>query len=306
MPTPLAARNVSHRFGSVVALDDVSINVPAGRAVALVGESGSGKTTLLRCFNRLVEPLSGEVRVGTETFAISPRYRCAGKSDTSSSTAGFSRTGESFGTSRSYRRSARWPTPRLRPRVRSSSWDYQPRLLGIGFRTSFQAASANGWLSRAALAAKPGVILLDEPFGALDAISRADLQEAFDRMRRDLSVTTLLVTHDLAEAGRLADEVVVMRSGADRAAGDDAHADKRANDGVRRATHRARESGSGGSPTMSFAARALLLMCVVTAGSISAQPAPSCKPAGSRRLQAVRRIVPVVRECSLSFSNPEA
>jgi len=63
------------------------------------------------------------------------------------------------------------------------------------------------------IAARPGVILLDEPFGALDAISRADLQESFDAMRHDLSVTTLLVTHDLAEAGRLADEVVVMRAG---------------------------------------------------------------------------------------------
>src|SRR3981081_3461897 len=66
MPTSLAARNVSHRFGNVVALDDVSIDVPAGKAVALVGESGSGKTTLLRCFNRLVEPEHGEVRVGEE------------------------------------------------------------------------------------------------------------------------------------------------------------------------------------------------------------------------------------------------
>ena len=63
------------------------------------------------------------------------------------------------------------------------------------------------------IAARPGVILLDEPFGALDAISRAELQESFDALRRDLSMTTLLVTHDLAEAGRLADEVVVMRAG---------------------------------------------------------------------------------------------
>ena len=63
------------------------------------------------------------------------------------------------------------------------------------------------------IAARPGVILLDEPFGALDAISRSELQEAFDNLRRTLSVTTLLVTHDLAEAARLAEEVVVMRRG---------------------------------------------------------------------------------------------
>src|ERR1700687_203429 len=66
MPTSLAARNVSHHFGSVVALDDVSIDVPAGGATALVGESGSGKTTLLRCFNRLVEPERGHVMVGDQ------------------------------------------------------------------------------------------------------------------------------------------------------------------------------------------------------------------------------------------------
>src|SRR5258706_13489366 len=64
MSTSLAARNVSHHFGNVVALEDVSIEVLPGRATALVGESGSGKTTLLRCFNRLAEPERGEVMVG--------------------------------------------------------------------------------------------------------------------------------------------------------------------------------------------------------------------------------------------------
>src|SRR2546429_6500761 len=64
MPTALSARNVSHRFGNIVALDDVSLDVAAGRATALVGESGSGKTTLLRCFNRLVEPEHGDIFVG--------------------------------------------------------------------------------------------------------------------------------------------------------------------------------------------------------------------------------------------------
>ena len=64
MSISLAARNVSHWFGNVVALDDVSIDVGAGRATALVGESGSGKTTLLRCFNMLVEPERGQIMVG--------------------------------------------------------------------------------------------------------------------------------------------------------------------------------------------------------------------------------------------------
>jgi osmoprotectant transport system ATP-binding protein len=85
------------------------------------------------------------------------------------------------------------------------------------FGSRFPQELSGGQRQRVALArsiaARPDVVLLDEPFGALDAISRADLQEMFDALRRDLSVTTLLVTHDLAEAGRLADEVVVMRKG---------------------------------------------------------------------------------------------
>jgi osmoprotectant transport system ATP-binding protein len=85
------------------------------------------------------------------------------------------------------------------------------------FESRFPHELSGGQRQRVALArsiaARPGVVLLDEPFGALDAISRADLQETFDALRRDLSVTTLLVTHDLAEAGRLADQVVVMRKG---------------------------------------------------------------------------------------------
>src|SRR5438128_8924798 len=73
MPTALAARNVSHRFGNVIALDDVSIDLPAGRATALVGESGSGKTTLLRCFNRLVEPEAGRILIdGADAAQLDP------------------------------------------------------------------------------------------------------------------------------------------------------------------------------------------------------------------------------------------
>lgn len=97
---------------------------------------------------------------------------------------------------------------------------YALELVGLPssqFGSRFPHELSGGQRQRVALArsiaARPGVILLDEPFGALDAISRAELQESFDNLRRDLTVTTLLVTHDLAEAGRLAEEVVVMRKG---------------------------------------------------------------------------------------------
>ena len=213
MPTPLAARNVSHRFGSIVALDDVSIDVPAGRAVALVGESGSGKTTLLRCFNRLVEPLRGEVRVGDEDVRAQPAVLLR---------RGIGYVQQHGGLL------PHWRVLRnvaLVPILRemTDAVDAARRALelvglpALDFGDRFPHELSGGQRQRVALArsiaARPGVILLDEPFGALDAISRAELQESFDAMRRDLSVTTLLVTHDLAEAGRLADEVVVMRAG---------------------------------------------------------------------------------------------
>ncbi|MDP9204924.1 MAG: ATP-binding cassette domain-containing protein [Gemmatimonadota bacterium] len=213
MPTPLAARNVSHRFESVVALDDVTIDVPAGRAVALVGESGSGKTTLLRCFNRLVEPLRGEVRVGDTDVRTQPAVLLR---------RGIGYVQQHGGLLphwRVLRNVALVPVLREIPDAADAARNALD-LVGLPaseFGNRFPHELSGGQRQRVALArsiaARPGVILLDEPFGALDAISRADLQESFDAMRRDLSVTTLLVTHDLAEAGRLADEVVVMRAG---------------------------------------------------------------------------------------------
>ncbi len=213
MPLSLSARNVSHRFGNVIALDDVSLDIPAGRAVALVGESGSGKTTLLRCFNRLVEPLSGEVRVGDKDVRAQPAVLLR---------RGIGYVQQHGGLLphwRVLRNVGLVPILQEMPDATNAAREALD-LVGLpasDFGNRFPHELSGGQRQRAALArsiaAHPGVILLDEPFGALDAISRADLQESFDAMRRDLSVTTLLVTHDLAEAGRLADEVVVMRAG---------------------------------------------------------------------------------------------
>jgi osmoprotectant transport system ATP-binding protein len=213
MPISLAARNVSHRFGNVVALDDVSIDVPEGRATALVGESGSGKTTLLRCFNRLIEPERGQVMVGeNDVRTQSPVFLRRG--------IGYvQQHGGLLPHWRVLRNVELVPTLQHMP----DSADAARRALELvglpaaQFGSRFPHELSGGQRQRVALArsiaARPGVILLDEPFGALDAISRSELQESFDRLRHDLTVTTLLVTHDLAEAGRLAEEVVVMRKG---------------------------------------------------------------------------------------------
>jgi osmoprotectant transport system ATP-binding protein len=213
MPTPLAARNVSHHFANVVALDDVSIDVPAGHAVALVGESGSGKTTLLRCFNRLIEPERGEIIVGGKDVRTQPAVQLR---------RGIGYVQQHGGLLphwRVLRNVALVPTLQQMSDATDAA-RHALELVGLPpakFGPRFPHELSGGQRQRVALArsiaARPGVVLLDEPFGALDAISRADLQESFDLLRRELSVTTLLVTHDLAEAGRLADEIVVMRSG---------------------------------------------------------------------------------------------
>ena len=213
MPSSLVARNVSHRFGDVVALDDVSLEVPAGSATALVGESGSGKTTLLRSFNRLIEPLHGDLLVGEQNVRdqdVIPLRRSIGY---------VQQHGGLIPHWRVLRNVALVPTL-LGQSDETGKAKEALDLVGLPareFGSRFPHELSGGQRQRVALArsiaARPEVILLDEPFGALDAISRAELQDAFDKLRRQLNVTTLLVTHDLAEAARLADDVVVMRRG---------------------------------------------------------------------------------------------
>jgi osmoprotectant transport system ATP-binding protein len=209
----LLADRVSKRYGSIVALDRISLEVQRGECVALIGESGSGKTTLLRCFNRLTDPDEGRVLVdGADVTAVDPfelRRR----------TGYVPQDGGLLPHWRVRRNVALVPWLRgdgeadaaaeralslvgLEPERFGPRW---PRDLSGGQRQRVAVARA--------LAARPGVVLLDEPFGALDAITRADLQATFIRLQRELALTALLVTHDLAEAFRLADRVGVLRSG---------------------------------------------------------------------------------------------
>jgi osmoprotectant transport system ATP-binding protein len=213
MSSRLEAHNITHHFGAVLALDTVSLEVAAGSAVALVGESGSGKTTLLRCFNRLTEPDRGEVRVGAndvrEEHPVELRRRI-----------GYvQQHGGLLPHWRVLRNVALVPLLRGMPNSADAARQAL-ELVGLPvseFAHRFPHELSGGQRQRAALArsiaARPEVVLLDEPFGALDAISRGELHETFDTLRHELSITTLLVTHDLAEAARLADQIVVMRKG---------------------------------------------------------------------------------------------
>ena len=209
----LRAENVTKHYGHILALDHVSLDLITGECIALIGESGSGKTTLLRCFNRLVDPEEGRILVdgvdATELDPINLRRRI-----------GYvPQDGGLLPHWKVRRNVALVPWLRrledaggladralalvgLDPAVFADRW---PRRLSGGQRQRVAVARA--------LAAGPDVILLDEPFGALDAITRADLQTTFQRIRAELGFTSLLVTHDIQEAFLLADRVAVMRQG---------------------------------------------------------------------------------------------
>jgi osmoprotectant transport system ATP-binding protein len=209
----LRAEQVSKRYGSVLALDNVSLDVRRGESVVLVGESGSGKTTLLRCFNRLVDPDAGRIlieetnaaaldpialrrRVGyvPQDGGLLPHWRVQRNVELVPWLRGVENARELA--------SEALQLVGLDPAIFAERW---PRELSGGQRQRVAVARA--------LAVRPDIILLDEPFGALDAITRVELQSTFDQVRRTLGVTSVLVTHDLHEAFDLADRVVVMRQG---------------------------------------------------------------------------------------------
>jgi osmoprotectant transport system ATP-binding protein len=209
----LEARGLTKRYGSVRALDGVSLSVAPGETVALVGESGSGKTTLLRCFNGMVLPDDGSVfvvgRALTEADLVQLR-RALGYVQQEGGLLPHWTVLRNAGL-----------VPRLQGRLDA---DLRARdaltLVGLdpdAFGSRWPRELSGGQRQRVALAraiaARPRIILLDEPFGAVDAITRSELQTAFAALVERLGVTVLLVTHDLREAFLLADRVAVMQSG---------------------------------------------------------------------------------------------
>jgi osmoprotectant transport system ATP-binding protein len=213
----LSARGVTKRYhtgiGVVDALSGVSVDVAAGECVALVGESGSGKTTLLRCFNRLIDPDDGVIRVDgadvRQTDATLLRRRI-----------GYVLQEGGLMPHWTVRRNVELvPWLAGGPNVSDLAGEALA-LVGFGdgaFDARYPRQLSGGQRQRVALAralaARPTLLLLDEPFGALDAITRADLHETFLGIRRQRPLTSVLVTHDLAEARRLADRIAVMRAG---------------------------------------------------------------------------------------------
>jgi osmoprotectant transport system ATP-binding protein len=207
---------VSKRFAGAAsaAVSDVSFAVPRGQFAALLGASGSGKTTTLKTINRLVEPDAGEVRVlGRQAGAEAPHAlrRRIGYVFQASGLFPHLSVGENIAVTPSL---LGWQAPDIAARV-AELLD----LVGLprAFAGRAPAGLSGGERQRVALAralaARPEIVLMDEPFGALDPLTRDALGTAYRRLHEALGLTTLMVTHDVMEAVLLADRLLVMDAG---------------------------------------------------------------------------------------------
>jgi osmoprotectant transport system ATP-binding protein len=214
IPHPmLSAHRIGKRYGDTVALDGVSLEIAAGEAVALVGESGSGKTTLLRCFNRMVEPDAGEIRIeGRDAREVEPTMLLR--------RIGYVQQDGGLLPHWSVLRNVtlvpwlqRAPDAERQAADALSLVGLTPEVFGARWPRELSGGQRQRVALARALASRPPVVLLDEPFGALDAITRSELHEVFLQLRDELRITVVLVTHDLHEAVRLCDRVAVLRAG---------------------------------------------------------------------------------------------
>jgi sulfate/thiosulfate transport system ATP-binding protein len=207
----IALSEVTKRFGDFEALDGISLDVRDGSLTALLGPSGSGKSTLLRVIAGLEAPDSGTVEIaGRDATRVPPQKRGIGF--VFQHYAAFKhmtvRENVAFGL-----RVRRRPKAEIAAKV-----DGLLAIVGLdGYQARYPAQLSGGQRQRMALAralaVEPEVLLLDEPFGALDARVRAELREWLRRLHDEVHVTTVLVTHDQEEAMEVADAIVVLNRG---------------------------------------------------------------------------------------------
>jgi sulfate transport system ATP-binding protein len=209
--TAITVRGANKRYGDFAALDNVDFEVPSGSLTALLGPSGSGKSTLLRAIAGLDQPDTGTVTInGRDVTNVAPQQRGIGF--VFQHYAAFKhmnvRDNVAFGL-------------RIRKRPKAEIKEKVDNLLEVvglsGFQTRYPNQLSGGQRQRMALAralaVDPQVLLLDEPFGALDAKVREDLRAWLRRLHEDVHVTTVLVTHDQSEALDVADRIAVLNKG---------------------------------------------------------------------------------------------
>jgi sulfate/thiosulfate transport system ATP-binding protein len=209
--TGIHARDVTKRFGDFVALDGVSVEVTGGSLTALLGPSGSGKSTLLRVLAGLEAPDAGEVWIsGEDATGLAPQKR---------------NVGFVFQHYAAFKHMTVWNNIafglQIRKRPKAEIRKRVDELIDLvqltGFGERYPAQLSGGQRQRMALAralaVEPEVLLLDEPFGALDARVRKELRAWLRRLHDEVHVTTVFVTHDQEEAMDVADQIVVMNEG---------------------------------------------------------------------------------------------
>ncbi|WP_295043021.1 ABC transporter ATP-binding protein [uncultured Paracoccus sp.] len=208
-------RNLTRLYDGVAVVQDVSLTVETGQLAVLVGTSGSGKTTLLRMINRLVAPSSGQVLIdGVDTATLAPHLlrRRIGYAIQGHGLFPHRTVAQNIAT---VPRLLGWPRAQTNARVDEllDLFQLDPAL----FRDRMPHQLSGGQAQRVgvarALAARPDLLLMDEPFGALDPLIRAKAQADLRQIQRMLGTTLILVTHDMAEAVDLADRIAVMDAG---------------------------------------------------------------------------------------------
>jgi osmoprotectant transport system ATP-binding protein len=207
-------RNVSYRVGKTEILRDLSLQVVPGEVLVLLGRSGSGKTTTLKLINRLLLPTAGEVRVTVSPGIESDVIRLRRKIGYVIQDVGLF---PHFTVAKNIALVPRiegWPEKKIRTRV-----DELLRLTGLPpeIASRYPHQLSGGQRQRVgvarSLAADPEILLMDEPFGALDPLTRDELQREFLSLQKRLCKTVVFVTHDLREAMRLASRIALMEAG---------------------------------------------------------------------------------------------
>jgi osmoprotectant transport system ATP-binding protein len=206
---------LSKQYGATTVVDRVSFNVERNSIAVIVGTSGSGKSTLLRMINRLVEPTSGRVLLDGADTRSEPAHLLRRR-------IGYAIQGHGLFPHRTVAENVAtvprllgWPEARIRSRVTELLEIFQldPTLYAGAFPHQLSGGQQQRVGVARALAAEPAVLLMDEPFGALDPIIRAKAQEDLLDIQRRFGTTMLLVTHDMDEAFRLGHRVAVMSQG---------------------------------------------------------------------------------------------
>ncbi len=202
-------------YDATTVVDDVSIEVERNSITVIVGTSGSGKSTLLRMINRLVEPTSGRVLIEGRDTASEPAHHLRRR-------IGYAIQGHGLFPHRTVAENVAtvprllgWDSARIRARVDSllEALQLDPGVFARKFPHQLSGGQQQRVGVARALAAEPAVLLMDEPFGALDPIIRGKAQEDLLEIQRRFGTTIVLVTHDIDEAFRLGDRVAVMSEG---------------------------------------------------------------------------------------------